>query len=332
MVVYQKTNRKNIKVITKNIASQLQGKPILVTGANGFVSSYLIPRLKELGSVVHGIDIHEYPKFEGYTYHCCNLLDFNDLNPFIAQFCPSYVFHLASQSSVGTSWEHEWQTIEMNSKTTYNLLKALEKTQHQVRLLLVSSIEVYGDHGMRKVKVGDELRPANPYAASKAITEMIAHKFQNSPTQYVIARSSNHTGPGRPETFFEANIAKKFAEAKNAGLDSITLSVGNVDNIRDFSDVRDVVDKYLFLVARGESGKAFNVCSGEGIKLKKIISMLEGISQITADINIDNSRLRKNDIAYLVGISSVTSNNRSFSETIADLYNHFLDQGHLDEL
>ena len=319
-------------MVKKNIASRLQGKSILVTGANGFVSSYLIPRLNELGSVVHGIDLHECPKFQGYTYHCCNLLNFNELDAFIVQYRPSFVFHLASQSSVGTSWEHEWQTIEMNSKTTYNLLKALEKSLLQVRLLLVSSIEVYGDHGMRKVKVSDDLRPANPYAVSKAITEMIAHKFQNSAIEYVIARSSNHTGPGRSETFFEANVAKQFAEAKNAGLDSIALSVGNVDNIRDFSDVRDVVEKYILLACRGKAGKAYNVCSGVGIKLREIISMLEGISKITAYIKTDKSRLRRNDMAYLVGVNSVRFKNRSFSETITDLYNYFLDQGHLDEI
>ena len=79
-------------MVTKNIASRLQGKSVLVTGANGFVSSYLIPRLNELGSVVHGIDLHECPKFQGYTYHCCNLLNFNELDAFIAQYRPFSVF------------------------------------------------------------------------------------------------------------------------------------------------------------------------------------------------------------------------------------------------
>ena len=91
------------------------------------------------------------------------------------------------------------------------------------------------------------------------------------------------------------------------------MSVGNVDNIRDFSDVRDVVEKYIFLACRGEAGKAYNVCSGVGIKLREIISMLEGISKITAKIKTDNARLRKNDIAYLVGVNSVRSKNRTRS-------------------
>jgi GDP-4-dehydro-6-deoxy-D-mannose reductase len=321
---------KNISPET--ISSFYKRKSILITGANGFVAGYLIPRLTELGSVVHGIDLHEYPKFKGCTYHCCNLLNLNELKNFLAQYRPSFVFHLASQSSVGTSWKHEWRTIEENTKTTYNLFNALEKTLLQVRLLLVSSIEVYGDHGMRKATVRDQLRPINPYSVSKAMTEMIAHKFQNSEIEYVIARSSNHTGPGRSEKFFEAHVAKQFADAKNAGQDSITLSVGNVDNIRDFSDVRDVVEKYILLACQGQKGNAYNVCSGVGIKLKEIIYMLEKISNIKASIEVDSSRLRKNDVAYLVGVNSIYFKKRPLTETISNLYKYFLDQCNLDTI
>jgi GDP-4-dehydro-6-deoxy-D-mannose reductase len=325
-------NKQLKNISQENISSSYQGKPVLITGANGFVAGYLIPRLTELGAVVHGIDLHEYSKIKGCTYHCCNLLNLNELKTFLAHYRPSFVFHLASQSSVGTSWKHEWQTIEDNTKTTYNLFNALEKTLLQVRLLLVSSIEVYGDHGMRKATVRDQMRPINPYSVSKAMTEMIAHKFQNSAIEYVIARSSNHTGPGRSEKFFEAYVAKQFADAKNAGQDSITLSVGNVDNIRDFSDVRDVVDQYILLASQGKKGNAYNVCSGVGIKLREIIYILEKVSKIKATIEVDSSRLRKNDVAYLVGVNSIRLKKRPISETMNNLYKYFLNQCQLDAL
>lgn len=297
-----------------------------MTGANGFVAGHLIPRLTELGAVVHGIDLHECPEFQDYSYHGCNLLNFNEMKTLVAQCRPSFVFHLASQSSVGTSWKHEWQTIETNAKSTYNLFKAIEKSLLQVRLLLVSSIEVYGDHGRRKAKVSDSLRPANPYAVSKAMTEMIAHKFQNSAIESVVARSSNHTGPGRSETFFEAYVAKQFAEAKKSDRHSIILRVGNVDNIRDYSDVRDVVEKYIFLACQGEAGKTYNVCSGTGTKLSRIIQMLEECSGIAARVEVDRTRLRKNDISYLVGVNCIRLKSRPLAETIGDLYQYFLEE------
>ena len=127
----------------KALSSHYLGSSVLVTGSNGFVASYLIPRLVRLGSVAHGIDLDEYPRFQGYTYHHCDLLASDRIMQCIEHIRPDYVFHLASQASVGSSWHHEWQTIETNIKTTYNLIKALNKIAHSVKLLLVSSGEVY---------------------------------------------------------------------------------------------------------------------------------------------------------------------------------------------
>lgn len=308
------------------MAACLRGKPVLVTGANGFVAGHLIPRLTELGASVHGVDLDEHPRVQGFEYHCLNLLNHGSIKSFIAQYRPSFVFHLASQSSVGTSWKHEWRTIETNTRSAYNLLKAVERFSLPVKILLVSSIEVYGDHGSRKVKVGDDLRPANPYAVSKAAMEMIAHKFNHSTIEFVIARSSNHTGPGRSEMFFEANVAKQFAQAKDSGKKTIQVKAGNIENIRDYSDVRDVVEKYIFLACQGESGTTYNVCSGTGIKLSKIIRMLEECSGISARVEIDRTRLRKNDIPYLVGVNGIRLKGRPLAETIGDLYQYFLEQ------
>lgn len=308
----------------KEVSSHYLGCSVLVTGSNGFVASYLIPRLVRLGSVVHGIDLHECPRFQGYTYHYCDLLALDKIMQCIEKIRPDFVFHLASQSSVGTSWRHEWQTIEANIKTTYNLLKTLENSAHSVRLLLVSSGEVYGDLGGRKAVESDNLRPMNPYAVSKAMMEMVVHKFQNTDINYVIARSYNHTGPGRPEIFFEASVAKQFADGKKAAQNSVILKVGNINNVRDYSDVRDVVEKYLLLACQGNAGEVYNVCSGVGIRLGDIIIMMEDITGIRAQIVTDTAKLRKNDISFLVGVSGLQLKNRSLNETIRDVYESFL--------
>lgn len=306
------------------LSSHYLGRSVLVTGANGFVAGYLIPRLIGLGSLVHGIDLHENQRFQGYAYQHCNLLAPDRIMQCIEQIRPDYVFHLASQSSVGSSWKREWETIETNVKTTHNLFKVLDDYDRPVKLLLVSSGEVYGDLGDKKAVESDNLQPMNPYSASKAMMEMIAHRFQNTNINYVIARSYNHTGPGRPNFFFEASVAKKFAEAKKMKQNSVILNVGNIDNIRDYSDVRDVVEKYLLLACQGNAGEVFNVCSGVGITLRGIITMLEEITNIQAHIEIDIAKLRENDISFLVGVSSIQFKNRLLHETIEDLYKSFL--------
>lgn len=306
------------------LASFYHGKSVLITGANGFVSHYLITRLIKVGSVVCGIDLQEHPRHQGYSYYSCDLLDFKRIREVIEQCRPDLVFHLASISSVGTSWTHAWETIECNTKSTYNLFRALDDHQHAVKLLLISSGEVYGPVDNRKATESDSLHPMNPYAVSKASMEMIAHSFGDNNINYVIARPYNHTGPGRQEAFFEASVAKQFADAKMANKRSVSLHIGNIHNIRDYSDVRDVVEKYLLLLCRAGNRSIYNVCSGNGIILKDIISLLEQITGIKAHIEVDTSKLRKNDIPYFVGASSIELEPIPLYDTIKDLFDSFL--------
>lgn len=308
----------------EELVDAYKGRAVLVTGANGFVASYLIPRLIRLGAVVYGVGLSEKPRSQGYSYTRCNLVFADEVSRCLDKVHPDFVFHLASQSSVGSSWGREWETIETNVKSTYNILKGAEKIAGPVKLLLVSSGEVYGDLGRKKSVESDSLRPINPYSTSKAMMEMVAHRFQGTNISYVIARPYNHTGPGRPEIYFESSVAKQYADAKKAGLKSVTLHVGKIDNYRDYSDVRDIIEKYLLLASVGKSGDIYNVCSGEGTTLREIIAMIENISNIQAGIHVDPARLRKSDIAYLVGESRIHGKTTSLLETMRALYESFL--------
>lgn len=315
---------KHIKSISpETLSSFYHRKSVLITGVNGFVAGYLIPRLRGLGAVVHGVDLHEYQKHPECRYHCCNLRNMDSIMQFLKQNPPDCVFHLASQSSVGTSWSNEWQTIQTNVESTYNLFKALEYLEIPVKVLVVSTGEVYGNIGYRKASENDRLMPLNPYAASKAMMEMVVHRYRNSNIDYVIARSYNHTGPRRPATYFEAGIAEKYAVAKLSAKSIVNLKVGNIENIRDFSDVRDVVEKYILLACQGKNGEAYNVCSGIGICLREIITIMEDITNISASIEVDESKLRKNDIPFLVGENCIPIQGRTIRETLKDLYEYY---------
>jgi nucleoside-diphosphate-sugar epimerase len=299
-------------------------RSVLITGSNGFVASYLVPRLMKFGAFVHGIDVQESQKLTDYDYRCANLMNFDSIASYLNECSPSVVFHLASQSSVGLSWKEEYETIDTNVKSTYNLFKVLELLSTPIRFLLISSGEVYGDLGGRKAVESDKLKPMNPYAVSKAMMEMVAHRFHNTNIQYVIARPFNHTGPGRPATFFDADMAKQFAVARNEHRITVDLKVGNIENIRDFSDVRDIVEEYILLACQGESGEVYNVCSGIESRLKDIILILEKISGIKACITIDENRFRKNDLAYLVGSATLEFEGRPLEQTMRDLFMSFL--------
>ena len=315
------------KVLSKKrLITYYKNRSVAITGANGFVGSYLIPGLTEVGAIVHGIDRKASSKITEHTHHRCDLFNLDEVSQCITRIEPEIVFHLASQSSVGTAWKQEWETIETNAKITYNLFKSLEEMGTPVRVLLVSSGEVYGDRGHKKSVETDPLRPVNPYSVSKAMMEMIAHRFRNTNVEYIIVRPYNHTGPGRQQQFFEASVMKQFAVAAKKGKNAVQINVGDVDVVRDYSDVRDVVEKYLQLIPQGKIGEAYNICSGIGLSLKDIIHRIEKISKVRAEIKRDISKIRENDIKYFVGKTGYVKlrNRFSFEDTLRDIWDSYV--------
>ena len=79
------------------------------------------------------------------------------------------------------------------------------------------------------------------------------------------------------------------------------LEVGNLEAVRDFTDVRDVVRAYWALLERGNSGEVYNVCSGRGRSIGDILRALLEISGVHVDLQVDRERLRPSDLPALVG-------------------------------
>ena len=86
-----------------------------------------------------------------------------------------------------------------------------------------------------------------------------------------------------------------------AGRRPAVISVGNLDVVRDFSDVRDVVRAYAALLETGQAGEVYNVCSGRGVSLREIAERLVELSGARAELRVDPDRLRPADIPALVG-------------------------------
>jgi GDP-4-dehydro-6-deoxy-D-mannose reductase len=116
----------------------------------------------------------------------------------------------------------------------------------------------------------------------------------------VIVRTFPHTGPGRGAVFAESSFARQIAQIE-AGLKPPVLHVGNLDAVRDYSDVRDVVRAYWALLERGVGGDAYNVCSGRGWRIREMLDMLLARSREKVEVRVDPERLRPSDIPVLVG-------------------------------
>ena len=115
-------------------------------------------------------------------------------------------------------------------------------------------------------------RPLSPYAVSKAAADLAAYQWSRTRGLDVVrVRPFNHTGPGQASHFVCADFASQLAAVKH-GRRPPRIEVGNLDVVRDFSDVRDVVRATCAAFERGQSGEAYNVCSGSGRTPREILA------------------------------------------------------------
>jgi GDP-4-dehydro-6-deoxy-D-mannose reductase len=116
----------------------------------------------------------------------------------------------------------------------------------------------------------------------------------------VRTRGFNHTGPRRGHVFATSNLARQIAGIEKAGREPVVW-VGNLEAIRDFTDVRDMVRGYWLALERGEAGEVYNLCSGRGSTIRNILEILLGLANIRVEVREDPDRLRPSDVPILIG-------------------------------
>jgi GDP-4-dehydro-6-deoxy-D-mannose reductase len=170
-------------------------------------------------------------------------------------------------------------------------------------VLVVGSAEEYGPVEPKDLPLREDrpLLPASPYAVSKVAQACLARQYgAASGMRVVLTRTFHHTGPGRGEAFAESSFARQIAEAEG-GLRPPMLQVGNLNAVRDFTDVRDVVRAYWALLERGEAGAVYNVCSGRGRTIRELLDILLSISGAKLDVKVEPERLRPADVPAQFG-------------------------------
>lgn len=259
-----------------------------LTGASGFVGSWLIRHLEaegdDVAALADGIDV----------------ADTVAVGREVARARPDAVYHLAALTHVGRSWEAPEETFRVNATGTLSLLEAVRRLDPSPRVLLVSSAEVYGPPSGGAVSEEAPLRPVTPYAASKVAAEYLglqAHLGRGLPV--IRARPFNHVGPGQAEDFVVSALAKRLVEAERSG--SGEVRVGDLSPARDFTDVRDVVRAYRLLAEMGTPGEVYNVCSGQAVPIALVFDQLVAVAERPVRAVVDPELLRPVDVATLVG-------------------------------
>ena len=282
---------------------------VLVTGIAGFVGRHLVdllrtehPGVEVFGLVKpHGTPANDLPGRIALIE--ADLEDTAGVDSALDLVHPDRIIHLAGQSSPHASWTDPAGTIRVNVLGLLHILEAVRKRSLAPRVLVIGSAEEYGVVDARDLPVPEDapLRPASPYAVSKIAQGYLALQYTLSFQMGIVrTRTFNHTGPGRGEAFAESSFARQIAEIE-AGRRRPVLAVGNLEAVRDFSDVRDVVRAYWTLLDRGDAGEVYNVCSGKGIRIRDLLQKLIEISGVDVEVRLDPERLRPSDIPVLVG-------------------------------
>ncbi|MBN1505090.1 MAG: GDP-mannose 4,6-dehydratase [Candidatus Eisenbacteria bacterium] len=286
-------------------------RSVLVTGALGFVGGHLCRELMRSGHEVFGCDLECATAKAGaagaaFPTRACDVSDADALAALVSELRPSAVVHLAAQSSASRAFVQPRETFLANALGTQNLFEAVSNHSPETVVLVVSSGEIYGpqEPGGGPATEETPVVPVSPYALSKAVEDMLGLQYWKSHgIRSVRARPFNHTGPGQTDTFVLPSFAKQIALAE-AGRCEPVIEVGNLEAVRDFLDVRDVVRAYLLLLERGRPGESYNICSGRPRSIRSLLDALVSMSRTRVTVRRVESRMRPSDIAYLVGDNS----------------------------
>ncbi|KPJ72685.1 NAD-dependent epimerase [candidate division TA06 bacterium DG_78] len=283
---------------------------ILITGISGFVGSHLAEYFLAAGKneVFGAIKwrsnreniIHIQDKIKLYE---CDIKDAFAMKTVLSAIRPDRIFHLAAQSYVPFSWRVPQETLSTNIIGEVNLFETIRELKIDPLIHIAGSSEEYGlvlpDE--LPIKESNPLRPLSPYGVSKVAQDFLAYQyFKSYGLKTVRTRAFNHTGPRRAEVFVTSNFAKQIVEIEK-GKRKPVMYVGNLNAVRDFSDVRDVVRAYALALEKGTHGEVYNIASGKGIKIKELLDKLVALSNVDLKIEQDKGRFRPSDVELLIG-------------------------------
>lgn len=252
---------------------------ILLTGAEGFTGQVFAKRAVAAGHLV-------IPLQSDLTHR-------EALHQEVLALAPDAVVHLAAISFVGHANEAAFYAV--NVVGTTHLLDALvQLPARPARVLLASSANVYGNTAQSPITESQPPAPINHYGMSKLAMEFMARTY-NEQLNLVVARPFNYTGPGQDAHFLIPKLAAHFASR------APSIELGNLDVEREFNDVQMVCDAYLLLLAHGEPGETYNICSGRPYALRRIVETFARMTSHNLHIETNPAFVRGNEVHRLCG-------------------------------
>ncbi len=294
------------------MSEPLAGKKVLVTGADGFIGSHLVERLVGAGALVRGFVFYNSWNQIGWL---------RDLPPEVlakieilpgdvrdaervreaARGC-EFVFHLASLIAIPYSYSAARSYVDTNVHGALNVLQACRESDRLVRLVHVSTSEVYGSAQQVPIPEAHPLVGQSPYSATKIAADKIAESFHLSfGLPVVTARPFNTYGPRQTARAVIPTIASQLIAGDGR------LKLGALHPTRDFNYGADTVEGMLALaVCREAEGEVVNIGSGQESSIAQVVEMLAELTGRKAVVESEAARLRpeRSEVSRLLADTS----------------------------
>lgn len=301
----------------------------LVTGASGFVGQHLVHHLLSCGDEVIGaikpgqsasLPIEQIP---------LDVTDSKSVLYLVGDVKPDVIYHLAGIAFVPSAEEDFSQALLVNVGGTNNVFRAAHLLDRGIKVIFVSSAEVYGRVTPKDIPVNESVpfRPANNYSLSKRMAELVADRYLNAgQISGVIMRPFNHIGAGQSNQFVASSFAWQLSQIAKGKREAV-IKVGNLTPKRDFSDVRDIVSAYRLAAEKGSG--VYNLGSGKAFEIQEILDTLIQISGLDVKIEQDPSRMRPSEVPTLYVDNSKAKQELgwtpmySLKESLQEVYNYW---------
>lgn len=278
---------------------------ILITGITGFVGGHLVESLVPAGHTLFGISRRgSWPTHLAHLARYATLLpgdlaDTSSAEAVLTQSRPDWIMHLAGYANPGRSFQEPDRCWHDNLTATRSLYDAVARSGLRPRILFVGTGLIYGEPDEPGTACDEKtvLKPATPYAASKAAADILSYQYTRSPGLDIVrVRLFNQIGPRQSPDYAVANFARQIAAAE-AGKQPPVIETGDLSSRRDITDVRDMVTAFPLLLEKGIRGEAYNAGRGETYQMQDLLDRLLALARVRVEVRQRPEPTRKADTA-----------------------------------
>ena len=248
-------------------------KKVVVTGGSGFIGSNLVKYLLKKKYFVINIDKLSYSanpyntknlnENKNYIFFKIDLNNKKKITEILRKYKPIGIFNLAAETHVDRSIDNPYNFIHSNILGTYNLLESILIYGKKIKLIHISTDEVYGDVIKGRSDEESPYKPSSPYSSSKASADHLVKAYiRTYKISAIISNCCNNYGPYQ---FPEKLIPKLIFNIMHKR--SLPI-YGKGKNSREWMHVQDHCEALLLIYLKGKLGESYNI--GSGMNLKNI--------------------------------------------------------------